>query len=172
MSSYQSTQEPTKLQALLQRTYELADYTRSKFDLAPLAIGSYQGHVEEDRYFCRQLKQLKDEIKSSLEQTGDPFEYQRFVARLERRPPTIQQGHIPIWKGIARCRCWWDAKDELLETADFLEDVISKAESQRMTKSQIEIGLMQKRVTIQLLGCSAPIKLDTKKAFLSEYSPA
>ena len=152
MSLYQNMQTLTRLQALLQQAYELADYTRSKFDSAPLPIGYYPGHVEHDRQFCRQNEQLKAEIKSMLEQAGDPFEYQRFVARLERRSPTIQQGHYPNWNRSARCRCWWDAKGELLEVADYLEEFISKTESQQMANSQTGMGSVQKRVIIHRLG--------------------
>ena len=151
MSQNQNTRILTRSQALLQRAYELADYTRSKFDSAPLALSRYPGHVEDDKEFCRQKEQLWVEIKSLLEQTGDPLEYQRFVARLERHPPTIQQGCSPVWKGSARCRCWWNTKDELLEIADYLEKLISKTESQQVTNSHMETECVQKRVTLHLL---------------------
>jgi hypothetical protein len=151
MSLNQKTHTLTQLQALLQRAYELADYARSKFDSAPLALGRYPGHVEDDKAFCRQKEQLRIEIKSLLEQTGDSLEYQRLLARLERLSPTIKQGYSPAWKGIARCRCWWDAKDELLEIADYLEEFILKTESQQVTNGQMETGSVQKRVTFHLL---------------------
>lgn len=124
----------TRLQKLLQQAYELADYARSKFDSAPLALGRYPGHVEDDKGFRRQKEQLRVEIKSLLEQTGDSFEYQRLVARLERNSPSIQPGQVPVHKGIARCRCWWDAKDELLEIADYLEEFALKIEPQQQVQ--------------------------------------
>ncbi|MBD3309535.1 hypothetical protein GF348_24360 [candidate division KSB3 bacterium] len=151
MSSNQNTNALTRLQALLRQVYELADYARSKFDSAPLAIGRYPGHVEEDKEFCRDRDQLIAEIRSLLEQIGGPLENKRLIARLERRSPIIQQGYSPVWKGIARCKCWWDAKDELLEIADYIEELTLKTESQ-VTRGQIEVRCMQKRVTFSLLG--------------------
>jgi len=151
MNLNQNTYKLNRFQALLQRAYELADYARSKFDSAPLAIGRYRGHVEDDKEFCRQKEQLRVEIKSLLEQTGDPLAYERLIARPERRSPSIKQGYSPAWKGIARCRCWWDAKDELLEIADYLEESILKTESQQVTSGQMEAGCVQKRVAFHLL---------------------
>lgn len=152
MDLNQDTHILTKLKTLRQQAYALADYVRSKFDSAPLALGHYPGHVEDDKHFCRQREQLRVEIKSLLEQSGDSLEYQRLVAKLERRSPSIQQGYSPVWKGSARCRCWWDAKDEMLEIANYLEEFNRKTESQQVTNDQPEVRRVQKRVTFDLLG--------------------
>lgn len=87
MSFNQNPRVLTRLQILLQQAYELADYARSKFDSAPLALTRYPSHVEDDKGFCRQQEHLRIEILSLLEEIGDPLEYQRLVARLERRSP-------------------------------------------------------------------------------------
>lgn len=129
----------------------MADYTRSRFDSAPIAIGNYRGHVEDDPGFCKQMEQLKAEAMFLLEQIGDPTDYQRLVAGLERRTRSIPPGMSPGWNGILRCRCWWDAKDEVLEIADYLEKFTTKTES-RVRQDQTEAGCVQKRVTIVLLG--------------------
>lgn len=75
MSFNQNILQLTKLQLLLQQAYGLADHARSKFDSAPLALGHYPGHVEDDKGFCSQREQLRVEIKFLLEQIGDPLEY-------------------------------------------------------------------------------------------------
>jgi hypothetical protein len=139
MNLDQDTHLLTELQTLLERTYELADYARSKFDSAPLAIGAYRGHVQDDKGFCRQREQLRADIKSLLERAGSPLEYQRFVASLERRSPSIQQGYSPVLKGRARCRCWWDARDDLLGIADYLEELFSKTEPQQVASDQADL---------------------------------
>lgn len=111
--------------------------------------------MEDDQQFCRGREQLRAETRSLFEQAGDRFEYQRFLARLERSEPTIKQGHSPGWKGSIRCRCWWDAKDELLEIANYLEEFISKIGSQQMTNNQRETGPVQKMVTVKLVASSS-----------------
>jgi Effector-associated domain 7 len=110
----------TRIEALLRRTYDLVEYARVKRDKAPIALGDYPGHVGEDRNFHNQVQQLKSDIKSLLDE-DDSLEYPRFVSKLERLTPSVSPGQSPVWNRLARCRCWWDAKDELQAIADYLE---------------------------------------------------
>jgi len=116
------------LNSLLQRTYDLVEYARSRRDSAPIALADrcHPDHVEYDSYFCRQRDRLLGDVKSLLLKTcWDAFEYNRFQSRLEHFNRSIPPGQVPGWKGLARCRCWWDARDELEEVADYLHDLKS-----------------------------------------------
>ena len=128
MNTSDSQSKIAALKALLQRTYALAEYARSKRDTAPIAVGRHRGHVSDDRHFCEHKEQLLNDIKHLLETRWDTFEYQCFQSRLERMTPSIPPGSSPGWKGLLRCRCWWDAKDELLEIADYLQSLKSSLE--------------------------------------------
>lgn len=124
----------TRLEALLRRTYDLVEYARSKRDKAPIALGNYPGHVGEDRDFHNQVLLLKSDIKSLLDEE-DTLEYPRFVSKLERLTLTVPPDHSPAWNGMLRCRCWWDAKDELQAIAEYLETL--RAEQKKLIREDI-----------------------------------
>lgn len=136
MNSTDTQSKVTRVEALLRKTYDLVEYVRSKRDKAPIALGSYPGHVEEDRNFRSQVQQLKNDIKSLLDEE-DSLEYPRFVSKLERLTPTISPGHSPVWNRVARCRCWWDAKDELQAIADYLESL--RADQKKLNDEDISL---------------------------------
>jgi hypothetical protein len=130
-----STDTLAKLRRLLQQTYELKDYTVSKFDSAPIALASGHDprHAEKDQRFRERRDELMSGIKILLDSNWDSLEHHRFKLRLERRTPGVPYDKNPVWKGVIRCRCWWDMYDELAETANYLEDLLSDLESQRRT---------------------------------------
>lgn len=137
MGSNEDVDTLSVVRTLLQRAYELADYARSQFDFAPLPIGNRPGHVEHDRQFCANREELKNDIRNVLESNWDSLEYQRFKSRVERFARSIPAGSNPVRNRSQRCRCWWDARDELLEIADYLEELMPTTESQHTPKKQI-----------------------------------
>lgn len=123
MDTGDSRSKIAALKTLLQRTYALIDYARSKRDTAPIALAGHNhpGHVHNDQRFCDDKERLINDIKHLVDTGWDTLEFPHFKSRLERITPSIASGNVPVWNGFARCRCWWDAKDELQEIADYLQ---------------------------------------------------
>jgi len=121
------------LDSLLTRTYELIQYCRSRFDEAPMPayLNRYPGHVEDDPTFCEKRDRLLDDIKQLLMRGKDGLRYPQFLSQMERAPRSIAPDASPVWKGMVRCRCWWDAKDYLQALADYLEGAKTRARSRR-----------------------------------------
>jgi hypothetical protein len=156
MNSISAQSKVTRLETLLHRTYSLAEYARSKRDKAPIALGAYPGHVGEDRNFHNQVQQLKSDINSLLDEVWGSLEYPRFLSKLERLAPTVPPGHSPVWNGMARCRCWWDAKDELQEIADYLESL--RADQTKLISEEISIEARNTKLSEQ----TPPIGINTE----------
>jgi len=134
MNSTGNDAKIAELGALLRRIYALVEYARSKRDTAPIALGNYPGHVEDDLQFREQRDQLKRDVRVFLErEQGGEFEYQRLLSQLEHLTPGVPHGMSPGWKGLLRCRCWWDAKDELQGIADYLGEKLAQHYSQTGT---------------------------------------
>lgn len=140
MHSRHHSDAQSELQSLLEKTYALAEYTRTRFDSAPIQLAhrSHPDHVENQRQFCSQRDELRRNVKRVLDSHFGPMEYHRFTARLERRSPTVAPGHSPVWKGSVRCRCWWDARDELLEMASHFEELMSDIEQKQQNYPELE----------------------------------
>ena len=130
MNSTGNDAKIAELEALLRRIYALVEYARSKRDTAPIALGNYPGHVEDDLQFREQRDRLKQDVRLFFErERGGEFEYQRLLSRLEHLTPEIPHGMSPGWKGLLRCRCWWDVKDELQSIADYLGEKLAEHSS-------------------------------------------
>jgi hypothetical protein len=112
-----------ELTKLTERAYELVQYTRTKQEKAPIALAERHdsGHVENDPIFKKRREELLKDVQHLLEIGWDSFEYYKLQSKLERRKPTVAPGMVHCLKGYIRCRCWWDAKDELQELAEYLQ---------------------------------------------------
>lgn len=131
-----------QLRALLERIYNLVDYARKKQETAPIALADahHPGHVDNDLEFVGRREELLEDIRYLLETRWDSLEFPKLRAKLERRKPTIPPGMSPGIKGLYRCRCWWDAKDELQEMADYLQALKDTQETSAMGLRTQKVG--------------------------------
>lgn len=132
---------PKKLKALLSRTHALIQHCRSRFDSAPIPayMNRYPGHVEDDATFCATKEALLDDIREMLVEGDGELGYSQFLSLMEHSQRSIVPGTSPVWKGMTRCRCWWDARDELQAVADYLTERSSRGGTRRRRQAWASI---------------------------------
>jgi hypothetical protein len=81
--------------------------------------------------FCDNRDKLLEDIRKLLTEEGDELRYSQFLSHMEHAPRSIDQSMSPVWKGMARCRCWWDARDHLQAVVDYLQDMLSSTTSRQ-----------------------------------------
>jgi S1-C subfamily serine protease len=122
----------SKLESLILEAYSLVDYAREQFPKAPLAVGHHGNHVENNQDFRNRRDTLSNEIRNLLVDRWDMLTYHRFQAARDRFERSVPAGGSPVVGNRMCCRCWWDARDQLLASADFLDGL-------RMAKSVSDI---------------------------------
>lgn len=127
------------LERLQMQVDNLIKYVCDMFDRAPsIGRSAYLGcHVEDDSAFFDHRIRLIDKFRELLKTHWDGAELRRFEMKLESFPRTIALGCSPVWQNVARCRCWWDARDELQTIERYLGERALEVKSSGVLRGQV-----------------------------------